>query len=142
MNGNIKNSKFIGVLLLVVISMIVLIVFSFQRATDVQLTGKNTQIKFERAICDLGCLKQGTPKTIQFRFENVGNEPLVIYNVEPSCGCTGAEWSKKPIEQGGEGLVEVTYDAKEPGVFMKTIDVYGNFEDGLVQLTIKGTVER
>lgn len=126
------------------IIVLVLLVFGFfsfsQWTTEASNINQNTVVIFNQKVADMGAIRQGNPKTICFKFKNTGNVPLVIYNVEPSCGCTGAEWPQKPVKPGKENEIKLTFDAKEPGVFMKNIDVYGNFEGGLVQLSIKGEV--
>lgn len=139
MFNNFNSKKY--VLLVLIIGLLVwLAIVSLYNNTRFRIINKNTRITFDQVDIDLGSLKQGAPKTIQFSFKNTGVEPLIINSVEPSCGCTDAQWPKKPIKQGKEGVIELTYDAKTPGIFMKTIDVIGNFEDGKVLLHIKGMV--
>ena len=104
-------------------------------------SGAKTTIKFEKTEIDLGTIKQGIPKEVTFTLTNTGSTPLVIYDVETSCGCTGAEWTKKPIKAKDTGEITVSYDAKETGRFIKTITVYGNLKSGSNQLQIKGVVE-
>ena len=103
-------------------------------------SSQKTPIEFAKTEIDLGILKQGKPETVTFTFKNTGNHPSVIYNVDTSCGCTEANWPKKPIKPSKEGTVSVTYDAKTPGKFIKTITLYGNFASGSKQLQIKGEV--
>ena len=66
--------------------------------------------------------------------------PLIITSVKPSCGCTVADYPKQPIPSGGEESISVTFDAKSPGYFSKTIAVYTNTEEGITNLFIKGEV--
>jgi hypothetical protein len=66
--------------------------------------------------------------------------PVIISDVKPSCGCTVADFPKQPIASGKEGRISVTFDAKTPGYFSKTVTVYANIEGGLINLYIKGTV--
>jgi hypothetical protein len=62
-----------------------------------------------------------------FEFVNTGNEPLYLTNVKPSCGCTGADYSKEPIQPGGKGYVKVGYNPSgRPGKFNKSITVTTN----------------
>ena len=104
-------------------------------------SGAKTTIEFNKTEIDLGTLKQGNPKEVTFTFTNTGSAPLLIYDVETSCGCTGAEWTKKPIEAKDTGEIRVSYDAKETGRLIKTITVYGNLINGSIRLKIKGVVE-
>jgi len=90
---------------------------------------------------DFGKIKQGTPVTHEFKFTNSGKTPLVITNVQASCGCTTPDWSKEPVMPGGQGFIKATYNAASPGAFSKTVTVTANIETGFVQLTIKGEVQ-
>ena len=60
-----------------------------------------------------------------------------------SCGCTVADFTKKPVKPGESGVINVTYDGtdKFPGHFTKTISVRSNAVSQLVRLTIEGTME-
>lgn len=90
---------------------------------------------------DFGKIKQGTPVTHEFKFTNSGKVPLVITNVQASCGCTTPDWSKEPVMPGGQGFIKATYNAASAGAFSKTVTVTANIESGFVQLTIKGEVQ-
>ena len=58
-----------------------------------------------------------------FEVKNVGDKPLKILNVKPSCGCTLANYDKV-VEPGGTGKITVVVDTKKLfGSFRKTIRV-------------------
>lgn len=90
---------------------------------------------------DFGKIKQGTPVTHEFKFTNTGKAPLVITNVQASCGCTTPAWTKDPVMPGGQGFIKATYNAASVGAFNKTVTVTANIEAGFVQLVIKGEVQ-
>jgi hypothetical protein len=98
-------------------------------------------LTFESKSYDFGKIEEELGKvTYIFNFTNTGNAPLVISNVQASCGCTTPVWTKEPIEAGKKGTINVTYNtADRPGVFNKTITVISNAGDPVV-LTIKGDV--
>jgi hypothetical protein len=96
---------------------------------------------WENTAHDFGKIKQGTPVTHEFKFTNSGKVPLVITNVQASCGCTTPDWTKEPVMPGGQGFIKATYNAASPGAFSKTVTVTANIESGFVQLTIKGEVQ-
>ena len=89
---------------------------------------------------DFGKIKAGVPVTYEFRFSNTGLTPLIISSVKASCGCTVTAYTKDPIEKDAAGFVSARYDAAKPGKFSKTVAVYANTIEGMVQLTIKGEV--
>lgn len=95
---------------------------------------------WDAANFDFGKIQQGTPVTHEFKFTNNGKVPLVITNVQASCGCTTPAWSKEPIPPGGEGFIKATYNAAAMGAFNKTVTVMANVENGFMQLSIKGEV--
>lgn len=96
--------------------------------------------EWESAVHDFGKIKQGVPVTHEFTFTNTGKTPLVITNVQASCGCTTPAWSKDPIPPGGKGFIKATYNAASMGGFNKTVTVMANVESGFKQLSIKGEV--
>lgn len=101
------------------------------------------EISFKTRLHDFGTIKEvNGAVAYNFEFTNVGNAPVLIKNVESSCGCTSPEWSKQPILPGKSGFVKATFDPKDrPGHFDKTITVYANAKTSVIELKIKGTVE-
>jgi len=89
---------------------------------------------------DFGAIKAGVPVAFQFRFTNTGMTPLIISSVKASCGCTVTAYTKDPVEKDAAGYVSAKYDAAKTGKFSKTVAVYANTIEGMVQLTIKGEV--
>ncbi|RZJ71230.1 DUF1573 domain-containing protein [Flavobacterium sp.] len=89
---------------------------------------------------EIGQIPQGTPKTIEFSFKNMGKTDIIITNVKPACGCTAADYTKTPIKPGESGIVKATYNAAPKGAFSKTVTVTTNAEDAPKVLTFKGTV--
>ena len=74
-----------------------------------------------------------------FEFKNTGKEPVLVTNVQTSCGCTAAEKPTEPVAAGAQSKIVVTYDTKRVGNFTKTITVTTNSGDPIV-LTITGSV--
>ena len=86
------------------------------------------EIKFENTTYDFGKIKEeGGKVTGKFIFTNVGNEPLLLTNVRPGCGCTAANYTKEAIAPGEQGFIEATYNPyNRPGAFNKNIRVTTN----------------
>ena len=77
--------------------------------------------------------------TVKFEFTNKGKEPVIISNVSTSCGCTVADYSKKPIGVDEKSVITTTYNAAGLGAFTKAVTVtFANNE--IKVLNIKGTV--
>jgi hypothetical protein len=91
---------------------------------------------------DFGVFKEEAGRqTYNFEVKNTGNQPLVIQNIQASCGCTTPEWTKNPIPPNGKGVITAIYDPQNrPGVFNKTLTVYTNSKPEVTVLVIKGEV--
>jgi len=61
---------------------------------------------------DFGTVTDGDVVVYEYKFKNIGDQPLMIYNAEAGCNCTSAEWAKKPIMPGQEGSIKVTYKSE------------------------------
>jgi len=107
-----------------------------QTATD------KSRIAFEKVQHNFGTFKEELGvQTVSFNFKNEGKVPLILNNVQASCGCTTPEWTRDPVAPGAKGTIKVSYDPKNrPGVFNKTIRVSSNAENADVVLTILGEV--
>jgi hypothetical protein len=101
-----------------------------------------SQITFEKLQHNFGTFKEELGvQTVSFNFKNDGQVPLIINNVQASCGCTTPEWTREPVAPGAKGMIKVSYDPRNrPGVFNKTIRVSSNAENADVVLTILGDV--
>ncbi|MBD2766683.1 DUF1573 domain-containing protein [Hymenobacter sp. BT664] len=98
-------------------------------------------LQFETDNHDFGKVPEGTMATYVFKFKNTGNQPIVIANVQASCGCTTPDWTKTPVLPGKSGMVQAVYNsAGRPGVFNKTVTVTSNATEPSKALSIKGTV--
>ena len=80
---------------------------------------KETQFVF-------GKIPQGRPVTHNFDIVNTGTLPLLLENVQASCGCTTPEWSREPIAPGATAIIKVGYNAYSEGHFNKTVTIHYN----------------
>ncbi|MHC4890211.1 MAG: DUF1573 domain-containing protein, partial [Planctomycetota bacterium] len=48
------------------------------------------RISFEKTVCGLGGVGQGTKNTCEFKFTNTGQALLKIGKIKRTCGCTAA----------------------------------------------------
>lgn len=84
------------------------------------------EIKFETEYIDYGKIAQNSNGERTFVFTNTGDKPLIIRNVQSSCGCTVPKKPSKPIMPGEKGEIKVKYDTKRIGGFYKQITVFSN----------------
>ncbi len=97
-------------------------------------------MKFAKETHDFGKIEQGKPVTHVFEFKNMGTDPVIISNVQASCGCTTPAWTREPVLPGKTGTISATYNALSQAPFNKSVTVTSNAESGQVVLYLKGEV--
>jgi len=99
------------------------------------------KINFDTTTIDYGTIENNSDGARIFIFSNTGNAPLIIKNVQSSCGCTGPKKPKGPIAPGESSEIIVRYDTNRKGPFRKTITITTNVNDNpILTLKIKGIV--
>jgi hypothetical protein len=115
------------------------IAFSFSAMLFAQKTVADVA-KFASETVDLGKVKQGVPATATFTVTNVGTEPLIIEQANPTCGCTMGDYTKAPIAPGKTGTITATYNAAAANHFDKHMTVKFAGIDELKTITLTGDV--
>lgn len=100
---------------------------------------KKDPITFKTLTIERNNIPYGSDETFSFEFKNSGKEPIIVSNVQTSCGCTKAKSPEAPVAPKKSAEIAVKYDTKRVGAFTKTITVTTNIGEPIV-LTIKGTV--
>ena len=96
---------------------------------------------FVTETIDYGTVAYNSDGRREFVFTNNGNKPLIITNVQSTCGCTVPTYSKEPIAPGAKGVIGVKYDTSRAGqAFTKTVTLTTNAVEPSRTLTIKGNV--
>ncbi len=98
----------------------------FAQATTARATGP--VITFEKKVHDFGDIVQGDKVEETFKFTNTGNEPLIITNVQVTCGCTTPKgWPRDPIAAGGTGELTIAFNsAGKSGRQNKVVTIVSN----------------
>ena len=142
-----------------VIFVLILIVFNAcenkqrtdnQTIEDKQKVLQPTKDKFPVMVIDtpsvdLGTLMQGDTIMHVYNFKNTGNMPLVLSNVNASCGCTTPSYSKDPVAPGEKGFITVKFNSKgKEGKLNKTVTAYANTKpaENTVSFKIEVLVKR
>ena len=101
-------------------------------------------LNFDKTVHDFGQVSQNAgPLTCTFTVTNSSDEPLTIFAVVSSCGCTDVKWTRETIAPGGKGSVTATYSNDEgPTYFDKTLTVYTSAQKKPVILHLKGIVKK
>ena len=101
---------------------------------------KPAEFKFEKETFDFGSIPLNKPATVEFKFTNIGDQPLIITKVESTCWCTVPEYTQTPVKKGGMGTIKVTYNpGATPLPFVKAITITSNAKTTTKVLYIKGT---
>ena len=96
---------------------------------------------FVTETIDYGTVAYNSDGRREFLFTNNGNKPLIITNVQSTCGCTVPTYPKEPIAPGAKGVIGVKYDTSRAGqAFTKTVTLTTNAVEPSRTLTIKGNV--
>lgn len=83
---------------------------SFLNASAQSSTG--AAVTWEKPTHDFGDLTQGDKVEHTFKFTNTGTEPLVITNVQVTCGCTTPRgWARDPIPPGAESEITIGFNS-------------------------------
>ena len=106
--------------------------------TPMEKTPKTT-VAAETPQQNLGAMQTGETYRCTYVIKNNGIRPFVIMDVKTSCGCTVPSWSRAPVAPGATTEVAIEVKPDTPGVFRKTVTVYGNMENPL-QLAVTGDV--
>ena len=108
-------------------------------------TAQGAKIEFvaQDNTIDYGTVYRDTDSGLRtFEFKNTGDKPLIITNVQSTCGCTVPSKPTEPVMPGKSGKIDVKYNMS-PGPIRKTITVESNatnVPDGRVAIKIKGEV--
>mgnify|MGYP000521875450 CR=1 FL=1 len=100
------------------------------------------EFKFETESINYGKVSKGANGERVFVFTNIGDAPLIIKNIQSSCGCTVPKKPEKPIMPGEKGKIEVSYDTKRLGGFSKNINIFSNAKTARKKVKIKGYVTK
>jgi len=82
------------------------------------------KIEFSEEIHNFGSLKEGEIVSFSFKFKNIGESPLRLQRVEPTCGCLTVRYDKEEVGVAQSSFVEVIFNSEgEWGNQIKTVDL-------------------
>lgn len=109
---------------------------AFAQGAKIEFLDKDNTIDYGKVY------KENDNGIRSFVFKNTGDAPLIITNVQSTCGCTIPTKPNEPIAPGKTGKIDVKYNMNA-GPIRKTITVESNatnVEGGRVAIKIKGEV--
>ncbi len=100
-----------------------------------------TTVQWLDSVQNFGKVTDGEKVMITFHFKNTGNKPLIISNVQASCGCTVPSKPEAPIAPGAEGKITAEFNSEgRVGKATKNITVSANTKEGMTTLLFEGEV--
>jgi len=96
--------------------------------------------KFTTETINFGKIKQGVPAKGVFTVTNISNQPIIIEQANPTCGCTISDFTKEPIAAGKTGVINATFNAANVGHFDKHLTVKFAGVDEMKSITFTGDV--
>ena len=96
--------------------------------------------KFTTETINFGKIKQGIPTKGVFTITNISNQPIIIEQANPTCGCTISDFTKEPIAAGKTGIINATFNAANVGHFDKHLTVKFAGIDEMKSITFTGDV--
>lgn len=99
------------------------------------------EIKFSNPKYNFGFVHEGDLVSMQFEFENVGTEPLIISDYKVECSCTVMEKPLKPILPKEKSILKIKFDtANKYDRQDRTITIISNAKNSPSELRFKGVV--
>jgi len=100
---------------------------SESHSTPIVAEAVGASMTFDARHIDIGQIKQGDTKAMEFHFSNTGSEDLKI-EIVSGCECTTLDWPRKAIKPGERGTVTALFDStkKEKS---ETVEIDINLEN-------------
>ena len=98
-------------------------------------------IAFAEKSHEFGTIDQGEVVEHVFAFTNTGAAPLVLTNVNTTCGCTAPEWPREPIAPGETSKITVRFNSRgKQGHQNKVITIISNASNSTERISMVGDV--
>ena len=99
-------------------------------------------IEWDKTVHDFGDVSADDgPLSCSFTLINRGDQPVTIYEVVSSCGCTDVQWTRETLQKGESGSISATYKNEDgPLPFDKTLTVYISGLKKPLILRLRGSV--
>ena len=128
-----------------ILSLMLFIGFGLAKAQDAGTTPVENpnapDFKFEEETYDFGTITEGDKISFEYKFTNIGKQPLIITRAKGSCGCTIPQWPKEPIKGGEQGTIKIVFNSKgKLGKQRKTVTINSNAKTPAKRLFLVGTV--
>ncbi len=101
-----------------------------------------TTLALAQPTHEFGVVKKGQKVEHVYEVTNTGENPLIISQVKPGCGCTAPDYTKDPIMPGQTGKITLSFDSSSfDGLVNKQAEVYANVEKAPVIIGFSADVQ-
>ena len=101
-----------------------------------------TNLVLSEAHFEFGKMKKGDQKEHIYEVTNTGENPLIISQVKPGCGCTVPDYTKEPILPGKKGKITLKFDSSSfDGLVNKQAEVYANVEKAPIIISFSADIQ-
>jgi len=105
------------------------------------VNANSQEISFEKTIINFGSINQGDSVEVEFSYSNNSDKPLLLRNVQSTCGCISVAWNAHPLNKGEKSKIHVNFrSVARSGPQTKTILVVSNSINSPTILTIQGDI--
>jgi len=87
------------------------------------------KIKFDEPRKNIGYFpKDSIIQKVTYTFSNIGDEPLIIHQINTTCVCVTSEFSRTKVNPGEKGKLTLIFNGAKshPGHFKKTAYILSN----------------
>ena len=101
------------------------------------------KIQLAESAYDFGEITEGVTVKHNFTFKNTGKTPLIITDVQTTCGCTVPDWNKNPIQPNATDEIKVQFNSEgKEGRMDKPITIIANTYPVRTEFKLVGFVKK
>jgi hypothetical protein len=101
------------------------------------------KIQLEEMAFDFGEITEGASINHSFKLKNTGNTPLIITDVQTTCGCTVPNWNRNPIQPNATDEIKVQFNSEgKEGKMEKPITIIANTYPVRTEFKLTGFVKK
>ena len=101
------------------------------------------KIQLQESAYDFGEIAEGATVKHSFTFKNTGKMPLIITDVQTTCGCTVPDWNRNPIQPNATDEIKVQFNSEgKEGKMDKPITIIANTYPVRTEFKLLGFVKK
>jgi hypothetical protein len=106
-------------------------------------TANVPKIQLVETTFNFGEITEGALVKHNYKFKNTGKTPLIITDVQTTCGCTVPSWNKNPIQPNEVDEINVEFNsAGKEGKMDKPITIIANTFPARTEFKLTGFVKK